>query len=53
MKALVITSNHLRHKSFAKMLCEEIEIAKVIIEKKPAAEESQQEKEEIYFQGLY
>ena len=49
MKALVITSNHLRHKSFAKMLCEEIEIAKVIIEKKPAVEESQQEKEEIYF----
>ncbi len=40
MKVVVITSNHLRHMAYAKMLCDKIKVSKVFIEEKPASDRS-------------
>ena len=40
MKVIVITSNHLRHMAYAKMLCDRTEVSKVFIEEKPASSRS-------------
>ena len=54
MKAVIITSNHLRHLAYAKMLCDRMTVSKVFIDPKPASMRSTslQEKEREYFPKL-
>ena len=49
MRVVVITSNHLRHLAYAKMLCDQATVTKVFIEEKPASSDSLQLKERRYF----
>ena len=51
MNVVVITSNHLRHLAYARMLCESTNVSKVFIEEKPAGISSGllQLKERQYF----
>ena len=52
MNITLITSNHLRHKRFAKSMCETMPVSLVIIENKPQNNEDLKQKEKEYFSSL-
>ena len=52
MNISILTSNHLRHKAFAKSLCDILDIKTVVFEEKSASTQQFHKKEENYFKDL-
>ena len=52
MNITLITSNHLRHNSFVKHMCEVMPVSLVIVENKPQNNEVLKQREEEYFSSL-
>ena len=50
MKYVIITSNNLRHKAFAKMLCESVDVGLIIFENKEYDSEDAFKKESTWFE---
>jgi methionyl-tRNA formyltransferase len=51
MKCVIITSNNLRHKAFAKMLCENFDVRMIIYQQKEYESEKDFQKESHWFEG--
>ena len=49
MSIILITSNHLRHKCFTKLMCDAMPVSLVIVENKPQNNDVMKEKEKEYF----
>ena len=52
MSIILITSNHLRHKCFTKLMCDAMPVSLVIVENKPQNNDVVKEKEKEYFLPL-